>query len=87
MRVSTGVCRPGCRPVPLVPVANASRLVPCTALFVRLRDDLSPFGYEVPTSLVQRCVCTSIATVRMSYQTVTACGCDCCSSGELWVWC
>lgn len=36
----------------LVPVANGTRLVPPSSLYVRLRDDLSPFAFELPTSLV-----------------------------------
>eukprot|EP00798_Chlamydomonas_sp_ICE-L_P006706 gene6706-3376_t len=37
--------------VAFIPVANAIRLVPPTSLFIRLRDDLSPFAYELPPSL------------------------------------
>lgn len=34
----------------LVPVANGTRLVPPSRLFGRLRDDLAPFAYEVPSA-------------------------------------
>jgi hypothetical protein len=37
--------------VPLVPVANCSRLVAPRRLFMRLRADLAPFAYEVPLAL------------------------------------
>ncbi|KAF5826536.1 hypothetical protein DUNSADRAFT_2791 [Dunaliella salina] len=36
------------RPVPLIPVANATRLVRCNCLFTRLKEDLAPFAFEVP---------------------------------------
>ncbi len=38
----------------LIPVANGTRLVPPSSLYVRLRDDLSPFAFELPTALVGR---------------------------------
>lgn len=37
--------------MPLVPVANCSRLVAPRRLFMRLRADLAPFAYEVPLAL------------------------------------
>jgi len=36
------------KPVPLIPVANATRLVRCNCLFTRLKEDLAPFAFEVP---------------------------------------
>lgn len=38
----------------MVPVANATRLVPPCALFGRLREDLAPFAYEAPPKLAQQ---------------------------------
>ena len=34
--------------MPFIPVANATQLMPPTRLFVRLREELAPFAYEVP---------------------------------------
>ena len=34
--------------IALVPVANNTRLLPPERLFLRLRDDLAPFAYELP---------------------------------------
>ena len=36
--------------VPLVPVANNTRLLPPERLFLRLRDDLTPFAFELPAA-------------------------------------
>ena len=36
----------------MIPVANGTRLVPPSSLYVRLRDDLSPFAFELPAALV-----------------------------------
>ncbi|BDA44284.1 probable Sacsin [Coccomyxa sp. Obi] len=38
----------------LIPVANGTRLVAPSSLYVRLRDDLSPFAFELPAALVGR---------------------------------
>ena len=35
---------------PLVPVANNTRLLPPERLFLRLRDDLTPFAFELPAA-------------------------------------
>jgi hypothetical protein len=35
------------RSIALVPVANNTRLLPPERLFLRLRDDLAPFAYEL----------------------------------------
>ncbi len=35
---------------PFIPVAHASRLVAPSRLFLRLREDLAPFAYEVPAA-------------------------------------
>ncbi len=40
----------------LIPVANGTRLVPPASLYVRLRDDLSPFAFELPAALVGRSI-------------------------------
>ncbi|KAK9808692.1 hypothetical protein WJX72_002029 [[Myrmecia] bisecta] len=39
------------REAAFVPVANCTRLVAPAGLFARLRDDLAPFAYQVPTAL------------------------------------
>ncbi len=39
--------------MPLVPVANGTRLVAPTRLYARLRDDLAPFAYEAPPPFAQ----------------------------------
>ena len=36
--------------VALVPVANNTRLLPPERLFLRLRDNLKPFAYELPVA-------------------------------------
>ncbi|GFH26715.1 RING-type domain-containing protein, partial [Haematococcus lacustris] len=36
------------RPLAFLPVANATRLVPPGCLFIRLKEELSPLGYELP---------------------------------------
>lgn len=36
--------------VSLVPVANNTRLLPPDRLFLRLRDDLTPFAFELPAA-------------------------------------
>ena len=36
--------------IALVPVANNTRLLPPERLFLRLRDNLTPFAYELPAA-------------------------------------
>ena len=36
--------------ITLVPVANNTRLLPPERLFLRLRDKLTPFAYELPAA-------------------------------------
>ena len=40
--------------LPLIPVANGSRLAPPSQVFFRLPVDLSPFAYEVPAGLASK---------------------------------